>query len=47
MPAETLTPESYRQDLVDSRIAIRTEGLTKTYEMGTELVHALQGTREN
>jgi putative ABC transport system ATP-binding protein len=43
MPAETLTPESYRQDLVDSRIAIRTEGLTKTYEMGTELVHALQG----
>jgi len=43
MPAETLTPESYRQDLVDSGIAIRTEALTKTYEMGTELVHALQG----
>lgn len=43
MPAETLTPESYRQDLVDAGIAIRTEGLTKTYEMGAELVHALQG----
>src|SRR5271165_2868953 len=43
MPAETTTPESYRQDLVDSGIAIRTEGLTKTYEMGAELVHALQG----
>lgn len=43
MPAETTMPESYRQDLVDSGIAIRTEGLTKTYEMGTEQVHALQG----
>ncbi len=43
MPAETTTLESYRQDLVDSGIAIRTEGLTKTYEMGAELVHALQG----
>jgi putative ABC transport system ATP-binding protein len=43
MPAETAAPESYRQDLVDSRINIRTEALTKTYEMGTELVHALQG----
>jgi len=43
MPAETTTPESYRQDLVDSGVAILTEGLTKTYEMGAELVHALQG----
>src|SRR5580700_9796095 len=43
MPAETTAQESFRQDLVDSGIAIRTEGLTKTYEMGAELVHALQG----
>jgi putative ABC transport system ATP-binding protein len=43
MPAETAAPESYRQDLVDSGVNIRTEALTKTYEMGAELVHALQG----
>ena len=43
MPVETTTPESYRQDLVDSGVAIRTEGLTKIYEMGAEIVHALQG----
>jgi putative ABC transport system ATP-binding protein len=43
MPAETTTTDSYRQDLVDAGIAIRTEGLTKTYEMGAEMVHALQG----
>ena len=36
MPAEATTPESYRQDLVDAGIAIRTEGLTKMYEMGAE-----------
>jgi putative ABC transport system ATP-binding protein len=43
MPAETTTSESYRQDLVDAGIVIRTEGLVKTYEMGAEQVHALQG----
>jgi len=43
MPVETTTSESYRQDLVDAGIVIRTEGLTKTYEMGAEQVHALQG----
>lgn len=43
MPAEITTSESYRQDLVDAGIVIRTEGLTKTYEMGAEQVHALQG----
>lgn len=43
MPAETSAPESYRQDLVDAGINIRTEALTKTYEMGAEQVHALQG----
>ena len=43
MPAEMTTSESYRQDLVDAGIVIRTEGLIKTYEMGAEQVHALQG----
>lgn len=43
MPIETSTSESFRQDLVDTGIVIRTEGLIKTYEMGAEQVHALQG----
>jgi putative ABC transport system ATP-binding protein len=43
MPSELTTSESYRQDLVDSGIVIRTENLVKTYEMGAEQVHALQG----
>jgi putative ABC transport system ATP-binding protein len=43
MPSEMTASESYRQDLVDSGVVIRTEALTKTYEMGAEQVHALQG----
>ena len=43
MPIETSTSESFRQDLVDAGVVIRTEGLIKTYEMGAEQVHALQG----
>jgi putative ABC transport system ATP-binding protein len=43
MPSEMTTSEAYRQDLVDSGIVIRTENLVKTYEMGAEQVHALQG----
>jgi putative ABC transport system ATP-binding protein len=43
MPTETTPSESFRQDLVDAGIVIRTEGLIKTYEMGAEQVHALQG----
>jgi len=43
MPPEMTVAESYRQDLVDSGVVIRTEGLIKTYEMGAEQVHALQG----
>jgi putative ABC transport system ATP-binding protein len=43
MPAEIRSSESYRQDLVDSGIVIRTEGLAKVYEMGAEQVHALRG----
>jgi putative ABC transport system ATP-binding protein len=35
--------EAYRQDLVDNGVVIRTENLVKTYEMGAEQVHALQG----
>ncbi len=43
MPVETTTSVSYRQDLVDSGVVIRTEGLAKVYEMGAEQVHALRG----
>jgi putative ABC transport system ATP-binding protein len=43
MPVETTTPESYSQELVDSGIVIKTEGLAKVYEMGAEQVHALCG----
>jgi putative ABC transport system ATP-binding protein len=34
---------AFRQDLVDSRIVIKTEELWKTYEMGAEQLHALRG----
>jgi len=43
MPATTLSPDSFRQDLLDQGIAIRTENLWKTYEMGGEQLHALCG----
>jgi putative ABC transport system ATP-binding protein len=43
MAAESIAMEAYRQDLVDTGVVIRTEGLIKTYEMGAEQVHALQG----
>jgi putative ABC transport system ATP-binding protein len=43
MPAEITTAESYRQDLVDAGIVIRTEALAKMYQMGAEEVHALRG----
>jgi putative ABC transport system ATP-binding protein len=43
MPAEVTTAESYRQDLVDAGIVIRTEALAKVYQMGAEEVHALCG----
>jgi putative ABC transport system ATP-binding protein len=43
MPVETISPETYSQDLVASGIVIKTEGLTKVYEMGAEQVHALSG----
>lgn len=43
MPAETISTASYREDLVNSGIVIRTEELAKVYEMGAEQVHALRG----
>jgi putative ABC transport system ATP-binding protein len=43
MPVETTSAESYSQELVDSGIVIKTEGLAKVYEMGAEQVHALSG----
>ena len=43
MPVETVSTDSYREDLVSSGIVIKTEELTKVYEMGAEQVHALSG----
>src|SRR6266852_1881484 len=43
MPVEAVSPDSFRQDLVDQGFAIRTEDLWKTYEMGSEQVQALRG----
>lgn len=36
-------PSFYKNDLLDDGSAIKTEKLTKTYEMGAETVHALRG----
>jgi len=43
MPVETTATDTYREDLVSSGIVIKTEALTKVYEMGSEQVHALRG----
>ncbi len=43
MPVGAAASESFRQDLVDQGIAIQTEDLAYTYEMGAELVYALRG----
>ncbi len=43
MAVEEVGLPSFRQDLVDSGIVIQTEDLWKTYEMGTEHLHALRG----
>jgi len=43
MPVEAVSPDSFRQDLVDQGFAIKTEDLWKTYEMGLEQVQALRG----
>ena len=43
MPVGATTAESFRQDLLDRGLVIKTEGLWKTYEMGAEQVQALRG----
>jgi putative ABC transport system ATP-binding protein len=43
MPERAVAPDTFRQDLVEKGIAILTEGLWKTYEMGGEKLHALRG----
>src|SRR5260370_6656840 len=43
MPVEIPATDSYREDLVSSGVVIKTEALTKVYEMGAEKVHALSG----
>lgn len=43
MAVEEFISQAVRQDLLDSGIAICTDDLWKTYEMGTEQVHALRG----
>ena len=43
MPVETQATDSYREDLVNSGVVIKTEELAKVYEMGAEQVHALRG----
>jgi putative ABC transport system ATP-binding protein len=43
MAERAVSMETFRQDLVDQGVAILTEGLWKTYEMGGEKLHALRG----
>jgi putative ABC transport system ATP-binding protein len=43
MSERAVLPDTFRQDLVDQRVAILTEELWKTYEMGGEKLHALRG----
>ena len=40
---EVTSSQSFRQDLIDTGLVICTEDLWKTYEMGSEQVHALRG----
>jgi len=40
---QELESQSFRQDLIDTGVVIQTEDLWKTYEMGTEQLHALRG----
>jgi putative ABC transport system ATP-binding protein len=43
MSVPAVSTETFRQDLIDQGVAILTEGLWKTYEMGGEKLHALCG----
>ena len=40
---DVTTAHSYREDLVASGVVIKTEDLWKSYEMGSEKLHALRG----
>jgi putative ABC transport system ATP-binding protein len=42
-PVDEIAAQSYREDFVSAGIVIKTEDLWKTYEMGTEQLHALRG----
>ncbi len=43
MATQAIVGDGLRQDLIDRRCMICTEGLWKTYEMGAEQIHALRG----
>jgi putative ABC transport system ATP-binding protein len=43
MAVEETAAQNFRQDLIDAGIVIETEDLWKTYDMGTEQLHALRG----
>jgi len=43
MAISSAIPTTIRRDLPDQSLAIKTENLTKTYELGAETVHALRG----
>ncbi len=43
MAVEEVTSQTFRQDLLNSGVVICAEDLWKTYEMGSEQVHALRG----
>jgi putative ABC transport system ATP-binding protein len=43
MAVSSAVPTSLHDDLLDRRLAIKAENLTKSYEMGAETVHALRG----
>ena len=43
MPDQVVSPDAIRQELIDRGVAILTEDLWKTYEMGGEKLHALRG----
>ena len=43
MAIVSASPIAFRPDVVDQSLAIKTENLTKIYELGAETVHALRG----
>jgi len=43
MVVSSTAPSFFQNDLFDESLAVKTENLTKSYEMGSETVHALRG----